>query len=176
MSAVGWWLAADAPSVWPAPGHSAETLARTARGRLVRLLEIAGDTPFYRTRLREAGIDPRNPRLTATPYETLAALPIVTKAELRAAGEDVLRGGAVRREWRWTQSSGSSGEPFRVYYDPRGWATLKYLVKLRARQACGVRPWTRVALLDAIPPATARAGDGPLRRYARISVLQPAPA
>ena len=81
--------------------------------------------------------------------------------------------GKVRPEWRSSSSSGSTGEPFRVYYDPRAWARLKILVKLRARRACGTRPTDRVALLDAVP-AVRREQAGSAARVARISILQPA--
>jgi phenylacetate-CoA ligase len=146
----------------------------SARRRLAGLLRIAGATAFYRERLRAAGIDANHPSVALMPYAALAALAPVAKAELRAAGNAALLGGAVRPEWRWSQSSGSTGEPFRVYYDPCAWARLKYLVKLRARHACGVQPWDRVALLDAIPPsATATSLAG---RCLRISVLQSAAA
>jgi phenylacetate-coenzyme A ligase PaaK-like adenylate-forming protein len=80
-----------------------------------------------------------------------------------------------RAGWWSSRSSGSTGEPFRVFYDARAWALLKYLVKLRARRACGVEPHHRLAVLDAIPPhqeqrsLLARTG-----RVRTISVLQPA--
>ena len=102
----------------------------------------------------------------------LEAIAPATKAELRAAGGDVLMGGRVRPEWRSSSSSGSTGEPFRVYYEPRAWATLKMLVKLRARRACGTRPSDRVALLDAVPPSESAVETA--GRVARISILQPA--
>ncbi len=98
----------------------------------------------------------------------------VGKSELRAAGTATLDGGRVHADWKWSSSSGSTGEPFRVYYEPRAWATLKHLVKLRARMACGVRVTDRVALLDATPPSQDRGRVGPLSRVARVSVLQPA--
>ncbi len=49
-----------------------------------------------------------------------------------------------------------------MYYERRAWATLKHLVKLRARLACGVRVTDRVALLDATPPSQDRATRRPL--------------
>jgi phenylacetate-CoA ligase len=112
--------------------------------------------------------------LESSPEQVLEALAPAAKAELREAGADLLLGGKVRPEWRSSSSSGSTGEPFRVYYDPRAWATLKFLVKLRARRACGTRPTDRVALLEAVPPARAR--TSPAARVTRISILQPAAA
>jgi phenylacetate-CoA ligase len=99
-------------------------------------------------------------------------MPPVSKLELRRAGKLVLDRGGVGAGWYSSTSSGSTGEPFQVYYEPRAWATLKHLVKLRARHACGVGPADRVALLDACAPAARAPRWG--SRWARISVLQPA--
>jgi len=173
MSRLAWWVAADAARVWPVPGWPEQRVQALARRRLGRLLREAAATAFYRERFRAAGLDPGDPLLGSAPEAALALLAPVTKSELRAAGSGALLGGRVRPEWKWSQSSGSTGEPFRVYYDPRAWTTLKLLVKLRARGACGVRPWDRVALLDAIP---AQRDAPPGARWARISVLQPADA
>ena len=174
--ATAWWMAVDGPRVWAALDASSGRITELSRRRLGELLRAAASTPFYRARLRAAGFEPRDHSLTRAPEAVLAALAPVTKAELRAAGPEVLAGRAVRREWRWSQSSGSTGEPFRVYYGPRAWATLKHLVKLRARHACGVRLRDRVALLDAVPPGGAAAGRARRDRWVRVSVLQPAAA
>ena len=164
----------DGPHVWPAPGLPSTALAELRRGRLSRLLRTAWGTPFYGERFRHAGLRPGDRDLAEAPEAALSALAPVTKAELRAAGLSALAGGVVRPEWHWSHSSGSTGEPFRVYYEPRAWATLKYLVKLRARRACGLRLRDRVALLDALRPAPAAAAAA--GRWTRISVLQPATA
>jgi hypothetical protein len=166
--ALGWWLGADAPGAFRVLTLSPAALDSLARRRLGRLLVAAAGTGFYRRRLEAAGMDARDPRLRREPERVLAALAPVSKSELREAGASLLSGGRVSPSWMSSASSGSTGEPFRVYYDARAWATLKHLVKLRARVACGLRPAHRVALLDAIPPAprSARA------RVARISVFQ----
>jgi phenylacetate-CoA ligase len=153
-------------------GLDAESADRLAHHRLGRLLSHAAHaSPFYKRRFRSVGIEWSDPVLTRDPYRALSALSPVSKSELRQAGLEALAGGRVRSSWYSSSSSGSTGEPFRVFYDPRAWATLKYLVKLRARRACGVAANDRVALLDAIPPSRARFG---MKRCARISVLQPA--
>ena len=127
-------------------------------------------SPFHRERLRAFGVDPRDPAVVRAPESALSLLPPLGKAELRAAGVAALAGGRVRSAWRWSRSSGSTGEPFRVYFDPRAWATLKYLVKLRARHACGVGLTDRVALLDAVPPAAVPSRRG--GHWMCVSVLQ----
>ena len=170
MSAtLGFWLGADAFPVLRAPRLAPDALHSLVCRRLSRLLSTAAETEFYRERLEAVGLHSQSPLLQLDPEGVLALLAPVGKAELRAAGTTVLRGGRIRPEWMSSSSSGSTGEPFRVYYDPRAWATLKHLVKLRARAACGVHPTDRVALLDAIPPRQGFARGG---RVARISVLQ----
>jgi phenylacetate-CoA ligase len=172
MSRVGYWVARD---VWPvlrAASLDPEQLEGLAIKRLTAMLRAAVRVPFYRRRLDAAGVGDDQLMMELCPRQVLEALAPGTKAELREAGGDVLLGGKVRPEWRSSSSSGSTGEPFRVYYEPRAWATLKILVKLRARTACGTRPTDKVALLEAVPPSDCRPGAG--GRVARISILQPA--
>jgi len=172
IESVGFWVAAD---VWPtlrAARLAPDALRALARARLARMLRAASATGFYRRRLDAAGVGGDQLMLESSPEQVLQALAPAGKAELREAGGEILLGGKVRPEWRSSSSSGSTGEPFRVYYDPRAWATLKVLVKLRARRACGTRPTDRVALLDAVPPSGAQ--PSPAARVARISILQPA--
>jgi phenylacetate-CoA ligase len=173
-AAVGFWLAADALPVLGAPLLDADRLRALGRRRLSRLLGTATRTTFYEARLREAGVTTSSLLLERDPAAVLAGLAPVTKAELREAGPALFVGGRQQPGWRSSTSSGSTGEPFRVYYDARAWAVLKVLVKLRARRRCGLEVGHRVALLDAVPPVDASPDGGPAGRVARISVLQPA--
>jgi phenylacetate-CoA ligase len=151
------------------------SVQRLARARLSRLLfHVARNNLFYGRRLQAAGIEWTDPILQRDPYAALAALPPVSKLELRRAGDRALDQGELGDDWYSSSSSGSTGEPFKVYYEPRAWGRLKYLIKLRARAACGVRPTDRVALLDAIKPSSGSARLSRSKRWQRISVLQPA--
>jgi phenylacetate-CoA ligase len=172
MDRVAFWIARDLWPVLRAAQLSPEELEDLGRARLTRMLRAAARLPFYRRRLDQAGVGDDELMMELCPEAVLEAIAPTTKVDLRAAGGDVLLGGRVRPEWRSSSSSGSTGEPFRVYYEPRAWATLKILVKLRARSACGTRPSDRVALLDAVPPAESTLGAA--GRVARISILQPA--
>jgi phenylacetate-CoA ligase len=175
MSRVAFWLAVDLAGTFAALDRDAESVDALARGRLGRLLRhTAVHNAFYRRRLRDAGIDWADPILLADPYRALAALPPVTKSELRQAGPTVLDGGRVHSSWLSSSSSGSTGEPFRVHYEPRAWATLKYAVKMRARRACGVVPTDRVVILDATAPGVPASRLERAIGCGRISVLQPA--
>jgi phenylacetate-CoA ligase len=173
---VGFWLGVDAIPTVRAPWLAPDDLEALARRRLSRLLERAADTEFYGSRLQDAGVRVRKGLLERDPEGVLEALDPVGKQELRSAGSRVLTDGRIRPEWLSSSSSGSTGEPFRVYYNARAWATLKYLIKLRARHACGLRLCDRVALLDAFPLEQASPQKEGRSRVARISVLQPAAA
>ncbi|MBA2566026.1 MAG: phenylacetate--CoA ligase family protein [Gemmatimonadetes bacterium] len=170
------WLAVEA---WPTLSVLRRTpleVERIARGRAAATLRAAAATPFGRERLQDAGLGVHagSPALR-DPFTAMRDIPPVSKAELRAAGDAALQGGRRDPSWHSTRSSGSTGEPFRVHYDGRAWAILKYLVKARARRACGVGLLDRLAVLDAMPPGApepsigARAG-----RVRTVSVLQPA--
>ena len=173
--ALGFWLLADAASTLGVIRRDPASIAVLARERLSRLLfNAARNNPFYSRRLQAAGIEWADPIIQWEPYRALAALTPVSKGELRRAGSRAFDGGELRDDWYSSTSSGSTGEPFRVYYEPRAWATLKYLVKVRARAACGVRPTDRVALLDATAPTKPVTMSSWTQRWARISVLQPA--
>ncbi|HWN19988.1 MAG TPA: AMP-binding protein [Gemmatimonadales bacterium] len=175
MTKAPFWLTVDAARTFAALDLDAESVDALARRRLGRLLSsLAWNNAFYGRRFQEVGIEWADPILQLDPYRALAALPPVSKQELRQAGPQVLAGGRVDPRWHSSASSGSTGEPFRVYYEPRAWATLKYAVKLRARRACGVGPTDRVAILDAIPRGTAASRLEQAIGCERISVLQSA--
>lgn len=151
-----------------------EQIRRISLERLRWILTVAGSTEFWGRRFRAAGLGYPG-RL---PGDALLAafrrLPPVSKSDLREAGADALKGGRVDPGWHTSRSSGSTGEPFRTYFDHRSWILLKYVVKLRARVACGVWPYHRLAAVDAFEPndhkgrILARAG-----RFRAISALQP---
>jgi phenylacetate-CoA ligase len=61
-------------------------------------------------------------------------------------------------------TSGSTGRRTTVYYDEEAWITGKFLLKLRARLACGVRPWDRIALFQEGAPRNNRLRQHLLRQ------------
>jgi phenylacetate-CoA ligase len=175
-AALAYWLARDARAATRAPDLAPDPLHALARGRLRALLVGAQRTPFLAERMRAAGLDrPGALRDVELPL-ALRSLAPVGKREMREAGEAALHGGRVSASWFSSRSSGSSGEPFRVFYDARAWSMLKYLVKARSRRAVGMRWSDRVAILDAIPEASeGRSALERLRRVRRISIFR-APA
>jgi phenylacetate-CoA ligase len=174
-AAVAYWLARDARATSRALDLGADALRALVAKRMRALLVGALRSPFNAQRARDAGLSrPGSLRDVELPLALQSIAP-VSKQELRSAGADAMRGGRISGAWFSSRSSGSSGEPFRVYYDPRAWSMLKYLVKMRARRAVGMRLTDRVAILDAIDPREEgrslleRAG-----RLRRISVFRPA--
>ena len=170
---LSFWLAADAlPTISVLQSHP-EAIQELAQRRLSRLLfHVARNNPFYSRLFQSAGIEWADPIFQRDPYAALSALSPVSKLELRRAGTRAFDRGQADPHWLSSSSSGSTGEPFRVYYEPRAWATLKFLIKLRARIACGIDPGDRLALLDAIRPSP-RTRTWRAQRWTRISVLQP---
>lgn len=148
---LAWHLATEAAPVFSALRASSSDLDRLALRRLARTLREAMRAPLHRERLRAAGIDARF--AAADPIGALRALSPLDKATLRAAGTAALRDSRIDRSWYASHSSGSTGEPFTMRFDVRGWAILKHLVKARSRAACGVSAASRIAILDAIPVA-----------------------
>ena len=172
--ALAFWLAADSAATFRVLQLDQDRIGDIARRRLSHLLfHLARTNAFYGRRLQDAGIEWADPILQREPYRALQAMAPISKSDLRRAGNRVLEGGAPRADWYRSSSSGSTGEPFQVYYEPRAWARLKYLVKLRARYACGLRPSDRVALLDTVAPEKDSHNPGWGTRRARINMLQP---
>ena len=173
-AALAYWLARDARAASSALDLAPEALSALAARRLRALLVDAQRSPFHDARMRAAGIPRPAVLRNAELALALQSLSPVTKRDVREAGDSALRNGRASASWFSTQSSGSSGEPFRVYYDARAWSMLKYLIKMRSRRAAGMALTDRVAILDAIPISSEghslleRAG-----RVRRISVFRP---
>jgi|GEM_PF-720820 len=165
-AAVAYWLARDARGAMRAPDLDAASLRALSARRMRALLTDAQRSPFHAQRMRSAGLSPPDALRVAELPLALQSLPPVSKSELRDAGVAALRDGHLSTSWFSSRSSGSSGEPFRVYYDPRAWSMLKYLVKMRARRAAGMRLMDRVAILDAIDRGDE--GRSPLERAGRV--------
>ncbi len=115
------------------------------RERLLhRLLRDAYETvPFYRERWDAAGVSPEEIHTVAD----LARLPIVTKTELRAAGEKALSAALRgRADLRTLRTSGSSGRPFTIHELPE-FRVVRRAAFLRALCAGPYRPGRRLLLI-----------------------------
>ncbi|MBL0169910.1 MAG: phenylacetate--CoA ligase family protein [Gemmatimonadaceae bacterium] len=95
------------------------------------------EVPFYRDLYAAAGIEPGMPRT----INDVRGLPIVTKAQMRAAGPEALvstRPASPRRVTMHT--SGTTGEPLNIPLAPAD-AQIRSLVDFRGLLSLGFRPW-----------------------------------
>lgn len=120
--------------------------------RLERMLRHAyARSPLYRERFERVGATPADIRS----IDDLRLLPVTTREDLRRP-EALLAEGHARERLRSSTTSGSTGRRTTSHFDERAWGLAKYLLKLRARQACGVRLWDRVALFQEDAPSEPR--------------------
>jgi phenylacetate-CoA ligase len=112
--------------------------------RLQRSIQRAAThSPLYRQRFAELGIQPSDIRS----LDDFRQLPATTREDLRAP-DRLLANDFPKGRLRGSMTSGSTGRRTTSYFDERAWVLSKYLLKLRARRACGLQPWHRVALFQ----------------------------
>jgi phenylacetate-CoA ligase len=136
-----------------------------------RRLQIAirhayAHTPLYRERLRAVGATPDD---IASP-EDLRLLPPTTREDLRDP-DAILANSLERADLRVSMTSGSTGRRTTCYFDERAWVLARHLLKLRARIACGVGPFDRIALLQEDAPDPPRFGRA--ARVASFTIHRP---
>ncbi len=111
--------------------------------KLQRLLQHAYEhVPFYRQKLKNAGVHPQDIR---TP-EDYSRLPILTKADINEHLQDLVADGFPRCRLIKTASGGSTGAPVHLYHDPDFIACYR-AVKLRNFKWAGWQPgdaWARI--------------------------------
>ena len=140
---------------WLAP----ERLRALQWRRLQRLIGHAhAHSPFYRARFATLGLTPADIRDPAD----FARLPVTTREDLRAP-DDLIADGFERARLFSSITSGSTGQRTTTYFDTHAWLLGKHLLKLRARQACGVRLGDRIALFQEGDP-----GNGAPRLFGRL--------
>lgn len=128
-------------SQWLAP----EALDRLRVERLRALLmHAASHTRYYRQRFVEAGFDPAGIRSISD----LAALPVLTKAEIRSNFDDLLAENA--RNVKLYSTTGSTGDPLRFYIG-RARITHDVAAKWRATRWWGVDVGDREIVLWSSP-------------------------
>ncbi len=116
---------------------------------LVRQLENACENvPFYETFFREQHLHPRD----ITDITDLLELPIVTKEIILQDVSQFINRHYQAKKCRTSFSSGSTGEPFKSYFDLSSWFRKKYYSKFRARHKCGLRVGEKIAIFEAEMP------------------------
>ena len=132
------------PSLERAQWLSPERVQALQWRRLQQTIEQAAThSPLYRQRFAALGIQPRDIRS----LDDFRKLPITTREDLRAP-DGLLADNFPRNQLRESMTSGSTGRRTTSYFDERAWVHAKYLAKLRARRACGLQPWHKVALFQ----------------------------
>ena len=155
------------PSLEAAQWLPPERLRDLQWRRLERLLRHAhGRSPLHRARFKQAGAVPEDIRS----LDDLRRLPVTTREDLRQP-DALLAEGFPRGRLRSSMTSGSTGRRTTSYFDERAWVLTKYLLKLRARRACGMRPWDRVALFQEDAPE--RPSFGPGTRSQAFTIHRP---
>lgn len=123
---------------------SAEQRRRTSLDLLRHVvLRAYHGVDFYRRRIDDAGIDPRDLRAP----EDLARFPILEKRDLLDHADSlVARGGRSLVGAKWDATGGSTGEPVR-FMRSRRVVGINFANELRAWRWCGVAPGSRVAYI-----------------------------
>jgi len=137
--------------------------AHQAQLLVAQMDNVSRNIPFYREFFRRHRLTPRDFRGT----EDLRRLPIVDKHTIRRDPALFFNETMSATACHSSHTSGSTGEPFRSYFDRRCWVRKKYLSKVRARFACGMRTREKVAIFAAEPPA-ALAVKNSKRRLSRV--------
>lgn len=159
--------AASYPALHAAQWRSPDEVRALQWQRLRRLLTFAYErSPLYRRRFDEVGVQPGDVRSLAD----LRLLPTVRREDLRRPDELLARGFPSTR-LRSSTTSGSTGRRTTSYFDERAWVLGKHLLKLRARLACGVRPWDRIALFQEDAPDPPETGA--LARMRAFTIHRP---
>lgn len=114
-----------------------------------QIRNIYENVPYYRETFQKLNIVPENFR----ELNDIQKLPIVSKQDINGNFSMFLNKNIDLKNCYKNHTSGSTGQPFSTYFDQKSWVRKKYLSKLRARIACGMRPGERVAIFESEPPA-----------------------
>jgi len=110
--------------------------------RLKNILDHAyHHTAFYKKRFDYAGIRPKDIQYP----DDIKKIPIITREDLRQPDQLIAKS-CKKSDLFSSQTSGSSGRRTTTFFDRNAWIMAKYLIKIRARLACGLRPWDRIAM------------------------------
>jgi phenylacetate-coenzyme A ligase PaaK-like adenylate-forming protein len=146
----------DAWSVLRSPRRGREALELLQERKLRRVVRHAARyAPYYRRLFDGAGVDPESIRLP----QDLLRLPVTTKKDLLNAGDDAFSTFYRRDELVTHRTTGSTGEPMTMRFDP-GFEQVRRLAFLRALLAAGYRPGERMLMLKPGDPGRAARWTG----------------
>ena len=121
-----------------------QQIARIQKQKLQRIVHSAySNVGYYRRIFDEAGVGPDR----IENVEDLRKIPLTTKAELQKwSVHDRLHRGFSAKTLARQHSSGSTGQPFTVYYD-RGYHMIRNMLFLRGLMAAGYRFGRKIELI-----------------------------
>ena len=100
--------------------------------------------PFYRRTMESKNLKPGDFRKLGD----LGNLPIINKEVVRKDYSQFISKKFKMGICKKSFSSGTTGEPFRSYFDRKTWLRKRYLSKLRARRICGMQFGQKVAIFE----------------------------
>ena len=124
--------------------HPYEKIEELQWKRFKKILKYAYDnTEFYRTGFKSAGIEPQDIK----ERKDLEKIPILTREDLKSPHR-LIASGFEKNTMNVSTTSGSTGRRTTTYFDKRAWLKGRFLLKLRARMACGLKPLDRLAVFS----------------------------
>ena len=119
---------------------SFERMAEWQEAELVKMVRhAASNTPFWRERFAELGMEPRDFRSR----DDLSKLPFVGREELRDHSEAMLADGADRSQLEYAATGGSSGIPVGFYRHNERTRAIEYAHVTRFRTWAGLTDTSR---------------------------------
>ena len=126
--------------------QSSENIRSLQLRRLNNIVHYAyKNVPFYKNKFDKVGFRPSD-RFS---FEDFNKIPVTYKEELRLHGKDIISREFKEEELFTSRTSGSTGLPFKSYFDKDAWFILKYASKLRARRACGLKFGAKIVNIEA---------------------------
>ena len=116
------------------------------RFKLLRsqLIDAYENILFYHKAFKLRGLVPQN----FSSIKEIRDYPVITKADIQKDDSIFLSKKFKPGKVKQSHSSGSTGRPLWVSFDPDTWIRKKYLSKLRSRTECGMKLGERVAIYD----------------------------
>ena len=144
---------------------SRDQIKATQQHKLRRLIRHAYNTvPYYRTLFNRTGLVPND----ITSVNDLTKIPITHKADLQGLTPQSFTSRAYRvQDLKVERTSGSTGQPFNVYFDP-AFVVVRNLLFLRALTASGYRLGKRILLVTDLKN---KGPSGPLPGWHYTSIL-----
>jgi phenylacetate-CoA ligase len=129
-----------------APREKLEGVRRTLfRSQIANIYD---NIPYYREFFIKNNLSPGD----FNRIEDLKILPVIEKHDIRENPDRFFNENLNKKACFRSLTSGSTGEPFTSYFDKRTWLRKRYMSKLRARFACGMRPGEKVVIFTTEPP------------------------